>query len=633
MTPQKKNIVRFIILASVVFLAVAIAYHFKVFETIQNRINDRFLLKREASPHIIIIAIDDGSIEAIGGWPWPRKVFAELVDKLQDVSTIAIDVSFSEKSPLGDLDDAELKRALEHSSARIVLPIERERARILVAPLPIFQKNVTLGFVDVIVDSDGIIRHSSIYDNSTPSFAFAISQKNPQDYAGRIRIAYVGPAKTILTIPAIDVLTDKVPKRILEGSTILVGVTASNLHDFVSTPFGIMPGVEYHANVLQAILENKIPEEAPRVLGFLMIGLCVAIVSALIFFIRRIYLLLFALAIFFVISVLIIFIGFSFDFIFPSFYIFLGYIGSAIAVGLLLYVTESKEKRLIRQMFQFYLAPSVLDNLMADHSKLRLGGEKRQTTILFSDIRGFTTISEKLPPEELTHIINEYLSVMTDIIMEKRGLVDKYIGDAIMAFWGAPLSNENQAEDACRSVLKMSAGLKILNERFEKENKPPLDFGVGLNKGEVVVGNMGSTKRFNYTIMGDEVNFCSRLEGLTKAYGVRCLVSESVVTSVKSADIYFRELDLVKVKGKKEPKKIFELITKEITPDFRKMLDAFHEGRLAYEKGKWDEALLYFKQALSLEEDAPSRLLLERTEILKKDPPAEWNGVYEFQTK
>jgi len=633
MTPQKKNIVRFIILAFVVFLAVAFAYYFKVFETIQERMNDRFFLKRDASPNIIIIAIDDVSIEAIGKWPWPRKIFAELVGKLQDARTIAIDVSFSEKSPLGDLDDLELEKAFEHSSARIVLPVERERGRILVSPLPIFQKNATLGFVDVTADSDGIIRHSPIHDNLMPSFAFAISQKNREDYASSIRLSYVGPAKTILTIPAIDVLRDKVPKRILEGNTILIGVTASNLHDFVSTPFGIMSGVEYHANVLQALLENKIPKEAPRELGLLLLGLCVGLVSALMFFIRRIYLLLSALVIFFVILVLIIFIGFSFDFIFPSFYILLGYIGSVITVGLLLYVTESKEKRLIRQMFQFYLAPSVLEHLMADHTKLRLGGEKRQTTILFSDIRGFTTISEKLPPEELTHIINEYLSVMTDIIMEKRGLVDKYIGDAIMAFWGAPLQNENQAEDACRSVLKMSEGLKILNKSFEKKNKPPLDFGVGLNKGEVVVGNIGSTKRFNYTIMGDEVNFCSRLEGLTKAYGVRCLVSESVVSSVKSADIHFRELDLVKVKGKKEPKRIFELVTKEITDDFRKMLDAFEKGRLAYKSGKWEEATVHFKQALSFEEDAPSRLLLERTEILKKNPPFEWNGVYEFQTK
>jgi adenylate cyclase len=284
--------------------------------------------------------------------------------------------------------------------------------------------------------------------------------------------------------------------------------------------------------------------------------------------------------------------------------------------------------------------PDVIDDLKNNPHKLKLGGEKRTVTILFSDIRGFTTISEKLSPAELTRVINEYLTAMTDIIMDHKGLVDKYIGDAIMAFWGAPVENTNQAEDAGNAVIAMSDKLKELNIEWKTRGIPEINIGVGLNKGEVIVGNMGSEKRFNYTIMGDEVNFCSRLEGLTKKYGVECLISESMADGIINSkeidkqDFLIREMDTVIVKGKKEPKKIFELITNTASENGsgnkKEIIKTFEKGLDLYKQGKWDEALEVFNM---LENDAPSAIFINRALELRDNPPADWKGVYEHTSK
>jgi adenylate cyclase len=244
--------------------------------------------------------------------------------------------------------------------------------------------------------------------------------------------------------------------------------------------------------------------------------------------------------------------------LYPLFTIALVYIGLVVVY----YRTEEKSRKWITSVFGKYVSPVVIDTLIKNPDKLNLGGEKRNITIFFSDIRGFTPISEKLQPEELVHLLNEYLTEMTSIIMDGQGLVDKYMGDAIMAFWGAPIEQPNHAELACESSLKMVDKLRELQKKWKKEGIPSFDIGIGLNSGEAIVGNMGSKSRFDYTAMGDNVNIASRLEGLNKKYDTNIIISENTYKLVKDK-FKTKKIDTVKVKGKEKSIIIYELLSKK----------------------------------------------------------------------
>ena len=297
---------------------------------------------------------------------------------------------------------------------------------------------------------------------------------------------------------------------------------------------------------------------------------------------------------------------------------------------------QEKEKQVIKGAFQQYLAPSVIDELLKNPDKLKLGGEKKELTIFFSDIRGFTTLSEKLTPEQLVQLLNEYLSEMTDIVLKKNGLVDKYIGDAIMAFWGAPLDNPKHAESAAETVIEMKRKLEELQKNWKTRGMPVVNIGVGLNTGNVIVGNMGSKQRFDYTVMGDTVNLASRLEGTTKEYGVLSIVSESTYDKIKDKGFVCRELDFIKVKGKNKPIKIFELIEKEdqINTVDRKFIKTFEEGLNDYRSRKWDAALKNFEAALKMKDDLSSKNFIDRCKEYKKNPPPkDWDGSFTMTHK
>jgi adenylate cyclase len=273
--------------------------------------------------------------------------------------------------------------------------------------------------------------------------------------------------------------------------------------------------------------------------------------------------------------------------------------------------------------------------VLADPALLKLGGEKRELTVLFSDIRGFTTISEELPPESLVHLLNSYLTPMTDIVFQNGGTLDKYIGDAIMAFFGAPMEQPDHALRACRTACEMSARLADLRRGWREEGLPELAFGLGLNSGPMVVGNMGSHARFDYTVMGDAVNLGSRLEGLNKAYQTQLLLSE--FTYRKVADqVTARELDWVRVQGRAQPVTVYELIAIGPAPsDWVPALDAFAEGLKAYRDGAWDDAAAAFARVLALRpEDPPALVFAGRCRKMKANPPAQpWDGVFDAPMK
>jgi adenylate cyclase len=295
---------------------------------------------------------------------------------------------------------------------------------------------------------------------------------------------------------------------------------------------------------------------------------------------------------------------------------------------------EEQEKRKIRGAFQQYVSPEVIRRLLTDPERVR--PRKTEVTVLFSDIRGFTTISEKLDAQELAGLLNAYLTDMTKIIFRHQGTLDKYIGDAVMAIWGAPFDAPDHAAKCCEAAVEMLSKLADLQKDWRARGYPDLDIGIGINTGIASVGNMGSSLRYGYTAMGDSVNLASRLEGLNKEYGTRIVVSESTRTEIRSEKLLFRELDLIRVKGKLQPVTIFEVLSVEAAANGgNELVELFGRGREAYKHQNWRAAKSLFEEVLlRWPEDSPARIFLVRCdEYLAEKPAKDWDGVYVMKSK
>jgi len=436
------------------------------------------------------------------------------------------------------------------------------------------------------------------------------------------------------------------PREAFEGKVVLVGATATGIYDLRVTPFSEdTPGVEIHAQVIDSILKKdflQTPEWEKNYVFAVLIGLALvmAVLLPLMGAVRGAFLTLALLG-----SILAV----------DYFYFFLGkgywlpVIYQGVQVGSLFllitvyrYATEEREKRFIKDTFGRYLAPSVVEHLTRNPQLLKLGGETLELTAFFSDVRGFSTISEKLnTAEDLVELLNEYLSAMAGVIEEYEGTIDKYEGDAIIAFWGAPVHFPDHALKACYACLDQQRKLVELREKWASDGKWPEivhDFRVrmGLNTGPMVVGNMGSVGRMNYTIMGDAVNLAARLEGANKAYGTYIMISEDTYELVKGY-VEARELDLLRVVGKEEPVKVYELICRkgEMSDAKSGLLEVYEQALSYYKKRNWAKAMETFRKALQIDpEDGPSRTYVERCRLyMESPPPPDWDGVYTLTEK
>jgi adenylate cyclase len=300
------------------------------------------------------------------------------------------------------------------------------------------------------------------------------------------------------------------------------------------------------------------------------------------------------------------------------------------------YFVETRQKRFIKDAFSVYLAPTVVKQLIESPEHLELGGEEREITAFFSDVQGFTGISETLTPHEIVELLNEFLTEMTDIILRHEGTVDKFEGDAIIAFFGAPNLLENHAERACSASIEMQKRLAQLRTKWRAENRPVLKMRIGICTGLAVVGNMGSEKRLDYTMMGDTVNTAARLEGANKQYGIYTLISE---TTRKAAgnEITVREVDTIKVVGRKKPVTVFELMgyNKNIDQSIKETIAKYQQALQAYRDQNWNQAIKLFQAAQAiLPDDGPSKTMLTRCNEYKLKPPGDsWNGAYGLRTK
>ncbi len=293
------------------------------------------------------------------------------------------------------------------------------------------------------------------------------------------------------------------------------------------------------------------------------------------------------------------------------------------------FLAEERERVRIRKAFESYVAPTVVQEMLKHPEQLRLGGERREITVLFTDIRGFTSMSENLDPESLVRLLHDFLNPMSNIIINHGGTIDKYMGDAIMAEFGAPLVQPDHALLACRAALEMAITLKNLNAQWQEQGRLPLKIGVGVNSGPAAVGNMGSERLFDYTAIGDNVNLASRLEGLNKYYGTSILISQSTAELLGDSFI-LREVDRVRVKGKAQAAAIFEMIGEgEPAPNLARFLEAYHQGLALYREQRWPESLAAFSAALEVypEDHAALRYLGLVQKYSETPPGPNWDAV------
>ncbi len=458
---------------------------------------------------------------------------------------------------------------------------------------------------------------------------------------GMAFINFCGKVGTITTYSASDVLNGTLSpeqKEKLKGSAVLVGATAQGLYDLRPTPFTkAYPGVELNATIIENVYSGNFMTLASELLKYFLI---ILLAFSVWYFTPRVTPIQGGLLL------LLIFFGYvagaCFLFSYAHYIINIVYPSLALLLTFLLlttykFRTEVRHSRYMKQMFQSMVAPAVVDEIMKLPAGIELGGEEKELTVLFSDIRGFTTYSEKHTPHEVVAILNEYLTQMTNLIFQTEGTLDKYIGDAIMAFWGAPGDQKDHAYRACSTVLGMVDLLHtVLHPKWDLEGKQRLDIGIGLNTGPMVVGFVGSQSIKNYTLIGDAVNLGARLEGTTKEYHVEIIIAESTYSHVKD-DMLCRELDLIKVKGKNEPIRIYELIDHRLRGAGMKEMKvkAFEDGLALYRGQKWDEAVKCFKNCLELDpKDGPAGIFMERCKVLKQTPPASnWDGVFVMKTK
>jgi len=459
----------------------------------------------------------------------------------------------------------------------------------------------------------------------------------PVDANGAVFVPYRGRQGSFPYIPAYKILNGEADAEQLRGKIVLVGTSAPGLLDLRSTPVqNIYPGVEVHANIISGILDNRIKHMPAWTLGYEFVLLVVIAVSMALL-LPLVSPLLAAAGTLGIAAMVTTgtFIAWNSNLILP--------LASPLMLIVLIFMLhmtygffiESRGKRQLANLFGQYIPPELVDEMSKSPREYSLEGENREMTVLFSDVRGFTSISEGMDPRQLTQLMNALLTPMTRVIHKNRGTIDKYMGDAIMSFWGAPLADSEHARHALYAAMEMMGELKIMQQEFKQRGWPDVNIGIGLNTGNMNVGNMGSEFRMAYTVLGDAVNLGSRLEGLTKNYGVNIIVSET--TRAEIPEFVFRELDLVRVKGKNEPVAIFEPIghnndlEKSVTSELR----AYKQALKNFRAQSWDKAELDFFNLTRLD---PDRLLyqvyLDRVAFYRSEPPGDdWDGVFTHTSK
>lgn len=479
-----------------------------------------------------------------------------------------------------------------------------------------------------------------------PALRNASGSKMPQwnfpvDDLGRITVNFQGkPLKSFPSISFVDAYNNTFDPAAVRGKAVLIGETDSGLHDDLYTPMSLglkRPGVEVHAHALQSLIDNSTVENIPLWMHALMLLLELVILVTIGIFEGPLWGLL---------ALIVLSLG-TYGLSFPAFdqlrlimstwYIGLSLLGGYACVLIYKIFLEQHEKKQAIRAFSHYVSDKVAQMMVRDPSLLKLGGEKKVLTVTFTDIAGFTTLSERLTPEQISDFLHIYLDTMTQIVLKEDGTLDKYIGDAIMSIYGAPLSFADHAKRACRATLAMHAAIPDVIRRLPLAlpEDCPLAIRTGIATGDMVVGNFGSQKRFDYTVIGDTVNLSSRLEGANKQYNSQICVNEATFEAAKDAFL-FRTLDIIRVKGKTQPVRIYELLAnrEHIDRALEAMSEDFERAFLLYQQGNFAEAKERFKDIQNTFKDPVAEMYTHRCAHFIEEPPiGSWDGVYTMKTK
>jgi len=653
----------------------------------------RFTMRGTVQPvdDVVLVTIDEKSVREFGRKisQWPRSYYAEAIRRLtvEGADLIVMDLDFSKPSAGLTGEDEDLAGAI-YDSANVVLTryISQGQA---VTPLEAFRAGqVGEGFINYLPEPDGILRRVPLislqvsedlgevvpylslplevarlylFPGESPPVdlghedLFVMSDLKIPYPGGRMAVNYAGPPGTFQAVSFSDLMAENFKPDLFSGKIVLVGNTHPAYHDYFFTPFRAartvpagfearevlkdysegMSGVEVLANAVHTISTGsyiKTPSSGITAIWLLFVGLggtflfihlnMGSIKSILIY-------LAVAAALFVTAYILFVRGNIMLDLISVEAVLSMTFLGGVVWHRYL----NAMEKARITRTFGMYVSHQVVDRLIKHPELVRLGGEKKEMSVLFCDVRGFTSVSEQLDPEEVVRLLNQFLTSMTNVVFDHEGVVDKYMGDAIMAFYGAPIELKEHAEKACLTALEMGEALLDLQEKWRDAGIPVMEMGIGINSGPMVVGNMGSAMRFDYTVMGDSVNLGARLEGLNKLYGTRIIISEFTKNMINK-DLLFRELDLVKVKGKQEPVRIYELMPTG-SNQAPGLLELYSQGLAAYRQLSLERAMELFGEVLSLKPaDGPATLYLNRCrELIKTPPPAQWDGVVIMDSK
>jgi len=678
-----KKFLHYLGLALIISLIMSVIMSRGMFMGIQKSIQNKFYDFDSASSEIIIVSIDEKSLKEENLGPlqrWKRSYYAQAIEKLNKAgaAVIGVDVTFPDPSVHGAGDD----RFLGNTAKRydnVVLAnryyFEGGKKEVENPNRSITASNPKLGWINVHLDHDAFVRMIPLFTSSQQktieSFSLQIARiynnLDPVNYAITDRqfrfsedinipaitkrnnkngedshfmyINYFAKPYSFRHISFSNLLTGSLIDK--DGLTIdftdkivLIGPTAVDLQDDYLSPVseGVrMPGVEIHANNIQTIINEKFLRDQSKNNLFIILGLILIANIGLFSFSKVRYAIPIVLAEALGITVAGFFYyenGIIINAIYPIVLVIISFIGTF----LLRLILEQKERKFIEGAFGHYVNKSVVKQIIKNPKMLQLGGAKREISVFFSDIAGFTTISESMEPGKLVKFLNEYLQEMTKIVLDHEGTLDKYEGDAIMAFWGAPIEMKFHAHRACMAALKNQKKLAELRKKWKKQGKPEIRIRIGVNTGPAIVGNMGSENRFDYTAMGDNINLGSRLEGIGKEYGTEIIISEATYEQVKH-DFLCRELDTIRVKGKNNAVRIFELIDEKgnTKRDQENMIETFEKALELYRDKNF---LAAQKQFEGLKDDAPSQVFAKRCEHYSvHTPPSDWDGVYTFTTK
>ncbi|MEN6616655.1 MAG: adenylate/guanylate cyclase domain-containing protein [Syntrophorhabdus sp.] len=693
MPKKRRRFANIILLTSISFAIALGLYLSDVLASYENRSFDIFsrtFNPGRASDRIVLIEIDQRSIDGLStesiNWPWPRQVYAPIIDFLSLADAVFVDILFTESSSYGLEDDAILGDAIA-KAGNVYLPFflsRNEKAmnsddtaylkrfaiqgkmpdghyRSVVSPIGEIRRGVRgAGNVAISPDSDGVYRRVPLafafMDMPLPGLPLSAFHSkgmvtlNKTDILlgkvalplkdGKLLLRFPRDKNAFTAIPAIDILNSYrtgregkgLTREFFKGKVVFIGTTAPGLLDLKSTPtMAVSTGVHINATAFENLEQGTFIRTVPNYAVIVtMLAICFFFVTFVLSFHSLMKNLTALIAGSIIITGLaaILFIN---RYYLPTTYLMTAVILSFVEAMAFSYASEGRERQFIKRTFSQYMDKTIVEYVLQNPDLVKPGGKKARVTVLFADIAGFTTISERNSPEDTALMLHRVLNELTEVVIEEKGVVDKYIGDCIMAFWGSPLVTADDEISSCRSAIRFIDAINTINPVFAKEGIPPVSIRVGLHTGDAIAGNMGSVRLFDFTVVGDTVNLASRLESVNKVFGTNIIVSDHTLAGTRGIFLS-RELGPIEVKGKSEPVVIHELLCEKENPPslLVKKIGLYNEAFRLYQARRFPEAIESFDRVIGeFPDDGPSRFYRKRAEEMTNSFPLtkDWDTI------